>query len=109
MIVDQRIYTLHPGKVPEWVAAMTNGGFAIQQPVLGRCMGYYVSEFGPLNQIVHLWGYDSLEDRAARRAELRSIPAWNEIRDQLMPAVHHQENRLLLPADFAKPAAWGVR
>lgn len=109
MIVDQRIYTLHPGKTPEWIETMANGGFAMQQPVLGRCMGYYVSEFGPLNQIVHMWAYDSLEERAARRAELRKIPAWNEIRNSLMPAVHHQENRLLLPASFAQPSPWSKR
>lgn len=101
MIIDQRIYTLHPGKVPEWLAAMGDGGFAMQQPVLGHCVGYFTSEFGPLNQIVHMWAYEDLEDRARRRTQLRSNPRWNEIRDRLMPCVHHQENRLLLPAPFA--------
>lgn len=104
MIIDQRVYTLHPGRIPEWLDAMGSGGFAMQQPVLGRCVGYYTSEFGPLNQVVHMWAYDSLEDRARRRAQLRAIPEWNVIRNKLMPAVHHQENKLLIPAPFFTPA-----
>ena len=37
-------------------------------PILGRLIGYFQTEIGDLNHVVHLWAYDSLEDRAARRA-----------------------------------------
>ena len=38
--------------------------------ILGHLVGYYGVEVGGLNQVVHLWAYDSLDDRAKRRAEL---------------------------------------
>lgn len=100
MIIDQRIYTLHPGCVPKWLAAMQDGGFAMQSSVLGRPVGYYYTEFGPLNQVTHMWAYDDLKDREKRRAQLSAIPEWQEFRSRLMPLVHHQENKLLMPAPF---------
>lgn len=100
MIIDQRIYTLHPGCVPTWLATMHERGFKIQEKVLGKPVGYFYSEFGPLNQITHMWAYESMEDRTMRRAKLRATPGWDEIRNELMPLVHHQENKLLIPAPF---------
>lgn len=102
MIIDQRLYTLHPGCVPTWLAVMEERGFRIQESILGKSMGYYYSEFGPLNQITHMWAYESLEDRSARRMQLRKTSGWDDIRNELMPLVHHQENKLLIPAPFFK-------
>ena len=59
MIVEQRTYTLHPGKVPEYLRLYQAEGMAIQTRILGRMVGYFTTEIGPLNQIVHMWGYDS--------------------------------------------------
>lgn len=39
----------------------------IQMQILGKMLGYYFTEFGPLNQIIHLWGYEDFQDRETRR------------------------------------------
>jgi len=33
-------------------------------------VGFFVSDIGPLNQVVHLWAYDSLAHREAARATM---------------------------------------
>ena len=67
MIVEERIYTLHPGKVGEYMRLYEDEGFPIQEPVLGRLVGWYSTDFGPLNQIIHMWAYNSYAERDRRR------------------------------------------
>ena len=51
MIVEERIYTLQIGKVPEYLKLYAAEGFAVQTRILGNLLGYYQVEFGPQNQI----------------------------------------------------------
>ena len=65
MIVEERIYTLHPGKVPEYLRLYEAEGPASSEPILGNLVGWYTAtDIGELNLIVHLWGYEDLADRA---------------------------------------------
>ena len=101
MIVEERIYTLQPGKVPEMVRLYGEEGLALQQKYLGRFIGYFTSESGDLNQVIFLWGYDGLDDRAARRARLADDPAWQAYLKKVVPLLVKQENRLLKPTAFS--------
>ena len=73
MIVEQRTYTLFPGKTLEYLRLYESEGMAIQTRILGRLVGYFTTEIGPLNQIIHMWGYDSFEERARRRALVQPV------------------------------------
>jgi len=101
MIIEERIYTLHCGKAPQYLKTYEAEGFAIQRPILGHLVGYFTTEVGPLNQLVHLWAYESLADRAARRARLLADPAWQAYIAKVQPLVLSQENKLLVPARFS--------
>lgn len=101
MIVEQRTYTLHPGKVAEMVRLYGGEGLALQQKHLGRFIGYFTAETGNLNQVVFLWGFDSVDDRAARRARMAQDPAWQAYLQKVLPLIVTQENRLLAPTDFS--------
>jgi hypothetical protein len=101
MIVEQRTYTLHPGKVAEMVRLYGSEGLALQQKHLGRFLGYFTSETGNLNQVVFMWGFDSVDDRAARRARMAQDPAWQAYLQKVLPLIVTQENRLLAPTDFS--------
>ncbi len=100
MIVEERIYTLHPGQAPAYIRAYEAEGMAIQKPILGRMVGYYRTEFGPLNQVIHLWAYESLAERAERRARLEADERWRAYIAKVRPLIVAQENKLLLPAPF---------
>jgi len=107
VIVEERIYTCHCGKASEYVKMYEAEGLAIQRPILGNLVGYFTTEFGPLNQVVHLWAYASLEDRAKRRAKLLSDPSWTAYAAKVRPLVLWQENKILVPAPFS-PWAHGA-
>lgn len=101
MIVEQRTYTLHPGKVAEMVRLYGEEGLALQQKYLGRFLGYFTAETGDLNQVVFLWGFESVEDRAARRDRMAQDPQWQRYLQKVLPLLVRQENRLLKPTPFS--------
>lgn len=101
MIVEERTYTLHPGKAADWLRIYEADAMATQVPVLGHMVGYFTTEFGPLNQVIHMWGYDGLDDRARRRAELFAKPAWNSFLGKVRPFLIDQDSKVLLPAPFS--------
>ena len=101
MIVEERIYTLHIGKVPEYMRLYEEEGLAIQTRILPRMVGYFSTEIGPLNQVVHLWAYESLDERAAKRAELQADEGWRAYLAKIRPLIVTQENKILVPAPFS--------
>lgn len=103
MIVDLRIYTCRPGRLAEFVKLYQEHGWPLQQKYLGRCLGWYTTVEGTLNQVVHLWAYDSQADREARRNAMAADPAWQDYLRRSAEAglLAAQENRLLRPTDFA--------
>ncbi len=100
MFVDERIYTLHAGKVPVFLSLYEKEGMSVQSRILGRMVGYYFTEFGTLNQIVHQWAYVSMEDRLARRKLLLASQEWQNYAKKMQPLVAHVENKMLMPAPF---------
>jgi hypothetical protein len=101
MIVEQRRYTLRPGATPEFVALVRDEGLAIQTPHLGAPLGYFISKSGILNQIVHLWGFDSLGDREQKRRSLAADPAWKAFAPKVLPLIERMESQILIPTDFS--------
>jgi hypothetical protein len=100
MFVEERIYTMHPGKIGDYIKAYAAEGLAIQKPILGRLVGYYSTEFGPLNQVIHMWGYESLAERAERRTKLFANQDWLNYLAKVRPFIASQESKLLIPAPF---------
>lgn len=104
MIVDHRVYRLHPGNLPRFLELYARMGLPLQRRHLGEPLGWYVSmEIGPLNEVIHLWGYKDLADRAARRAALQAEPGWAAYLEAAMPLLQTMENRIVTPAPFFTP------
>ena len=103
MIVEQRTYDIQPGRIPAYLALYEAEGLEVQRTHLGRLLGYYSSEFGTLNQIVHHWAYDDLADRARRRAALFADPRWRAYFDRVLPLIVKQHSTILVPAPFVRP------
>jgi hypothetical protein len=101
MIVEERIYTLYPGKQAEYLKLYQEEGLEVQSRILGRMVGYFTTEVGPLNQVIHMWGYDSFEERLRRRAELFRDGAWLGYVAKIRPLILSQENKILLPTPFS--------
>ena len=103
MLVEQRVYTLKPGKTGEYLSLYRAEGLLVQTKHLGTPIGYYSAEVGTLNQIIHMWGYADLNERAARRAALYADPDWQHLVPRLFAMIERMENSILTPAPFAVP------
>jgi hypothetical protein len=101
MIVDLRTYTLVPRKLAGYVDAFERHGLPVMQRHGLDLIGYYVSQIGPLNQIVHLWRYDSLADLERKRAARDADPAWAEFLALTEGMLLMQDNKIMRPAPFS--------
>ncbi|MBB3149572.1 hypothetical protein FHS21_006026 [Phyllobacterium trifolii] len=101
MIVEERIYRIKSGMLARYLKLVEEEGLAIQQPILGNLIGYFTTEIGTLNQVIHMWGYSDFEDRMRRRKILADDARWQEFIPRLTENIASLENRLLLPTDFS--------
>lgn len=101
MFVEERTYTLIPGKTGDYFKAYQEMGLSVQREILGHLIGYFTTEFGTLNQVVHMWGYESLNDRIERRRLLLENPTWQDYVKVIRPWITHQESRILIPTSFS--------
>jgi hypothetical protein len=101
MILEQRTYTVHHGGMEDYLARYEREGLPIQLKHLKSYIGSYVSEIGPLNQVVHLWTYDSLADREAQRASMDADPDWAAFKKINGGTFSAQEVKILHPASFS--------
>ena len=101
MIYEMRTYGMKVGSVPVYLELVEEEGIQIQKGHLGELVGYFSTEIGPLNEIVHVWAFADLVDRAARRARLASDPRWQRFMPKIQALIHTMENKILLPAPFS--------
>jgi hypothetical protein len=101
MIVDVRTYTLIPRRMPKYLELFEKQALPVMRRHGLELMGYYLSQIGPLNQVVHLWRYDSLADMERKRAARDSDPAWGEFLAATEGMVLAQENKVMRPASFS--------
>lgn len=101
MFYEIRTYRLRNGGVPEYLAAVGDSGIAIQKRHLGHLAGYFYSEIGPVNEIVHIWGYSTLDDRQARRAKLAEDPEWQSFLPKIRNLIVTAESKIMSPANFS--------
>ncbi len=104
MIHELRTYTFHPGKLPAYLDLAANVGRPVRGNDYGTNHGYWVSEFGQLNQLWHLWSYPSLDERARLRAALAANERWRtEYVPKIVPLMIRQDVRFLNPVIDIKP------
>ncbi len=101
MIIEQRTYTLTPGKLPEYLKIYEELGAPVQVPILGHLITAMTTEIGPLNQYIHIWAYDSMADRDARRTKLAAHPDWPTYLKAAAPLIVQMENKICIPAPFS--------
>lgn len=109
MVYELRTYTLKPGSQPVVAKNAGEVARAIRGDDYGKLEGYWLTEIGPLNQVMHLWSYDNLEERRRLRSELAKNQDWTgKYLPLIRPHLVRQEVRLMeafLP--FKAPASEG--
>ena len=101
VIIEQRDYHVHTGKLPELVRLYAEEGIVIQQEVLGGFVGAFTTDIGALSTYTSMWRYDSFAQREERRAALMARDDWKAFLVELQPLIHTQQNRILTPTSFS--------
>lgn len=101
MFYEIRTYQLKNGAIPDYLKVVEDEGIAIQARHLGSLVAYFHSEIGPLNEIVHIWAYASLDDRQARRARLMADPEWLAFLPKIRDLIVSGDNKIMKPARFS--------
>jgi hypothetical protein len=98
MIIEMRTYTLKPSSVAE--VEKRFGEALPAREKHSKLAAFWHSEVGPLNQIMHVWAYDSFEHRTQVRAAAVKDPTWPPPIGDL---VVDQQSELFIPAPFSPP------
>ena len=101
MFYEIRTYRLKNGAIPEYLSLVGEEGIAIQKKHLGNLVGYFSSEIGAINEIVHIWGFATLDDRQARRARLAADPDWQAFLPKIRDLIVTADNKIMTPAAFS--------
>ena len=95
-IYELRTYTLVPGKQAEYLALSGDLSRKIRGDDYGKLEGFWSTEFGTLNQLVHLWSYADMNERERLRAALSQNERWRtEYVPRIRPLLLAQETKIL--------------
>ena len=102
-LYELRTYSIYVGKFGDVVAlyrelgwpAMEKGGHA------KKLVGYFTSDTGELNQLIHLWKFDDDADRRAFWAGVLADDDFMAFAAKIRPLIMKQRNKLL------REAPWG--
>jgi hypothetical protein len=98
MIIEVRTYQLKPASVAEFEKRF--GEALPARAKLSPLAAFWHTEVGPLNEVTHVWTYDSFEQRLAIRAEAVRTGVWP-------PDIHEfivsMTSEVFLPAPFSPP------
>jgi len=64
-------------------------------------VGVWQTEAGQLNEVVHMWVYRDLNDRAAARAKMAQEPEWQSFLGKSTPLLATMQSIVLIPAPFS--------
>ncbi|MDR3490134.1 MAG: NIPSNAP family protein [Bradyrhizobium sp.] len=70
MLYELRTYTVKPGSLGDMVKAASTLARDIRKDDYGKLEGYWLTDIGPLNQVVHLWSYADFSERSRLRGAL---------------------------------------
>jgi len=101
-IYEKRTYSVTVGQMSEVLRLYTNEGWpALQAGGFAKhLIGYFTSDTGELHQLIHLWRFDSDDDRRQFWRRLFDDPAFMAFARQLRPLIKSQSNQLLLAAPW---------
>lgn len=105
MLFEMRTYLLKPGSMPE-VEALFESALPDRTP-FSPMAGFWRTEVGTLNQIIHVWPYESLAERDRIRAEAVRSGRWPP---KIADHVVEMESKILHPAPFSpnfQPGEYG--
>ena len=104
MLYEFRTYTLKPGTTAEFEKRFEA---ALPSRVKhSELAAFWRTDIGPLNQVIHVWSYEDLKQRAEIRAKAAQEPNWPPPTTDLILSM---QSEILIPAPFSPKLGGGQK
>lgn len=104
MIYEIRTYTLTPGSIPEFEKRFEEA-LSCRTPY-SQLAAFWHTEFGPLNQVIHVWPYDDLNHRTEVRRRVAQEPGWPPKAAEMIMTM---QSEIFIPAPFSPKLGGGLK
>ena len=104
-IYERRTYCVIVGQMQEVIRVYSEVGYPMFEAggFSNKLVGYFISDTGPLHQLIHIWRFEDDTDRRDFWKRLYGHPDFAGFAKQIRPLLHAQENQLMVSAP------WGPR
>ena len=104
MIYEVRTYDMKPGTVADFENAF--GESLPHREKYSPLAAFWHTDIGPLNQVIHVWPYENLEERNRIRTEAAKDAHWPPASGG---SIINQNSEIWSPADFMRPMGGGQK
>ena len=101
-LYEKRTYSITVGQMSEVARFYTDEGWPVlESSGLGKnLVGYFISDTGPLHQLIHLWRFESDSDRRDFWKRLYANKGFMAFVAKIRPFIQAQEVQLLISAPW---------
>ena len=100
-LYDMRIYDIKPGQVPVYMEAVEQVGLPIREELGVKLAGWFYSDVGQLNQVMHIWAYKDSDDLHRKMRAVYQHPGWTgEYMPRVRGVIDVQRDQLMQGGDF---------
>jgi hypothetical protein len=96
-------FTIRPRGVPEFLRLYEESALPVAIKHWGPPVAFYVSEVGPLNQVIHIWEFESLADVERCRAATVNDTDFTKYLAATDGMIVAQEDRIVRRVEFREP------
>ncbi|CAK9298456.1 unnamed protein product [Gordionus sp. m RMFG-2023] len=89
-LYEMRMYKVEPQHMKKFIQITTDN-----MPIrvkYSKLLGYWFTEFGTLNRVIHLWEYDSYQQRSQVRDSLSKDEQWLKFLNVMKPLLKKEKN-----------------
>ena len=101
-VYEKRTYSITVGRMADVIGLYTDEGWPILEAAgFGKkLVGYFVSDTGPLHQLIHIWRFDDDNDRRDFWKRLYANGEFMTFAAQIRPLIRTQEVQLQISAPW---------
>ena len=97
-----RSYDIVRGGLEAYMAAVREVGLPVRLRYGVKLAGWYHTEIGTLNRVVHIWAFRDWQHLSEGKRQLRQDPDWvQRYLPRVAPLIVRQSNQIMLAADFS--------
>lgn len=104
-LYEKRTYSVMVGQMNEAIRVYSEVGYPLFEAggFAKNLVGYFISDTGPLHQLIHIWRFADDGERRDFWKRLYAHPDFANFAKQVRPLLHGQDVQLLVSAP------WGPR